>query len=190
MSILQTDQIAILGWGSLLWEPNTLFQEQIGDWAADGPVLPIEFSRISVTRNGALTLVTDPDNGVPVRTLYTISKRESPEDAVCDLRSRESTILRHIGLVDFDKEIYRGHWTSILDKIILWAEKKQIRAVVWTDLPSNFTEKTNKIFNTENAIVYLKNLSTEGKKSAIRYIRNAPNCVVTPLRTILSQHGG
>ena len=39
--------IAILGWGSLIWEPKELeFDRKIG-WLENGPILPIEFARIS-----------------------------------------------------------------------------------------------------------------------------------------------
>ena len=99
-------KIAILGWGSLIWEQKDDFNKYIGVWKEDGPILPIEFSRISDSRNGALTLVIDPDNGYQVRTKYTLSKRENPEDAVCDLRTREGTVIRHIGLIDLEKEFY------------------------------------------------------------------------------------
>lgn len=187
MSIHQSGKIVILGWGSLLWEPGDQFKEHIGDWEKDGPVLPIEFSRISGSRKGALTLVIDPDNGVPIRTQYTYSKRKNPDDAACDLRTREGTVIRHIGLIDFRNERYRCHWTSILDKIKLWAENRNIEAVVWTDLPSNFLEKTNLMYRIENAVGYLKKLPEEGQKAAKEYLKNAPECVVTPLRTALAQ---
>jgi hypothetical protein len=49
-------QIAILGWGSLLWEGGTDFDRHHGDWQFDGPTLRLEFSRISTSRLGALTL--------------------------------------------------------------------------------------------------------------------------------------
>lgn len=45
--------IAILGWGSLIWCPGNLRIR--GPWRHDGPVLPIEFARISA--DGRLTLV-------------------------------------------------------------------------------------------------------------------------------------
>ncbi|HOW68396.1 MAG TPA: hypothetical protein P5055_13320 [Candidatus Paceibacterota bacterium] len=57
--------IAILGWGSLIWNPRDL--PITGDWQGDGPVLPIEFTRIS--DNGRLTLVIDERHGVDVPTL-------------------------------------------------------------------------------------------------------------------------
>jgi hypothetical protein len=64
-------RIAILGWGSLIWEPREL--ETIGGWQMGGPVLPIEFSRVS--NDGRLTLVVDEKNGVDVPTRYILSSR-------------------------------------------------------------------------------------------------------------------
>ena len=52
---------AILGWGSLIWDPRDL-QQHIGPWLKLGPVLPIESSRVSSGR--WLTLVIDDENGV------------------------------------------------------------------------------------------------------------------------------
>lgn len=181
-------EIAILGWGSLIWDPRDDFKKYIGTWEDDGPILPIEFSRISKSRKGALTLVIDPDNGSQVRTKYTLSKRKNPEDAVCDLRTREGTIIRHIGLIDLEKDFYRGHWGFVIDKIKLWATEKQLRAVVWTDLPSNYTEETGDIFKPDNAIKYLKNIpNKEGQQASVDYIKNAPHCVNTPFRREVTQ---
>ena len=79
--------IAIIGWGSLIWDPRDLPRE--GIWQDDGPELPIEFSRISV--DARLTLVIDPADGSPVKTRYVLSPRTSLDDAIEDLRSREGT---------------------------------------------------------------------------------------------------
>jgi len=47
-------EIAILGWGSLLWDQCTEFDSQHDSWNYDGPELKIEFSRISKkTRKGS-----------------------------------------------------------------------------------------------------------------------------------------
>ena len=56
-------KITVLGWGSLLWDKRPEFDEQHDAWQSDGPYLKIEFSRVSSTRNGALTLVLDTKNG-------------------------------------------------------------------------------------------------------------------------------
>jgi hypothetical protein len=41
-------KIAILGWGSLLWDKRPEFDEQHDEWQFDGPKLKIEFSRVSI----------------------------------------------------------------------------------------------------------------------------------------------
>jgi hypothetical protein len=69
-------EIAILGWGSL-------------QWRSDGPALRIEFSRISKTRNGALTLAIDAGNPVPVQVSWCLSSRTDIGEAVEDLRKPE-----------------------------------------------------------------------------------------------------
>ena len=48
-------KIAVLTWGSLVWERREL--QAASDFVADGPLLPIEFCRIS--RDGRLTLVLE-----------------------------------------------------------------------------------------------------------------------------------
>ena len=95
-------RIAILGWGSLLWDTTTPqaqeFDRHRGNWLFDGPRLRLEFSRISHSRNSALTLVLDYENGgEPSQVAYALSKRKHPEDAACDLRCREGTVMKNIG---------------------------------------------------------------------------------------------
>jgi hypothetical protein len=50
-------KIAILGWGSLLWEGGAEFDRWHDEWRLDGPVLRLELSRVSSRRLDALTLV-------------------------------------------------------------------------------------------------------------------------------------
>ena len=82
-------EIAILGWGSLLWDKRPEFDERNKDWEYDGPSLKLEFSRVSQTRNDALTLVLDLNNGESCQVAYAFSKRKKPNDAICDLQCRE-----------------------------------------------------------------------------------------------------
>jgi len=67
-------KIAVLGWGSLLWDTESIkgkeFEKHLERcsgldslWCEGGPTLRLEFSRVSKSRNGALTLVLDYDNG-------------------------------------------------------------------------------------------------------------------------------
>ena len=76
-------KIAILGWGSLIWQPKELkFVANIG-WKENGPVLPIEFARIS--KDGRLTLVITA-NGTEVPTLYSVSSIDTIDLAVLNLK--------------------------------------------------------------------------------------------------------
>jgi len=49
-------EIAVLSWGSLIWNPKALRINRC--WKIDGPLLPIEFARIS--KKWPLTLVIYP----------------------------------------------------------------------------------------------------------------------------------
>lgn len=181
-------KIAILGWGSLLWEVHKTFDQWHSSWQYDGPTLKIEFSRVSQTRSGALTLVIDPVHGTSIPVAWCLSKRDDPEDAIRDLRYREKTTLEHIGRLYLNNPtLNHARDRCTLDKIAAWAENKDVEVVIWTDLPSNFAEKTGKPFSVPNAIDYLQALSPDGKAKAGEYIRQAPQFVQTPLRTALQQ---
>ena len=185
-------KIAILGWGSLLWDKNPTFDEQHHDWKYNGPELRLEFSRISGTidppkgRLGALTLVIDNENGSPCRVAYTISKRNDPADAISDLRCREGTILKRIGYWYADRS--NECVPDIPDGLVDWAQKMALDAVMWTGLESNFQKETNNQFSTETALEHLQGLSVEAKAKAAEYIWLSPDFVKTPLRTALEGH--
>ena len=89
--------LEFLGMG-LLYVVRQPFDSQHGGWKPDGPSPKIEFSRVSVSRDDALTLVIDPVHGVPVPTSFCMSTRASHE-TVEDLRIREGTSCgaEHIG---------------------------------------------------------------------------------------------
>jgi hypothetical protein len=73
-------QIAVIGWGSLIWCPGSL---QIKSrWHSDGPALPIEFARISNDKR--LTLVIQP--GSPdQRTYWALSEFDDLKAARANL---------------------------------------------------------------------------------------------------------
>jgi hypothetical protein len=95
------NKIAVLGWGSLIWNPGSL---DASSFKKDGPKLPLQFSRIS--RNNIVTLVSDLDFGVPVQTWYALSKKTTLRDAIENLRVREGTSSKNIAYVDLEKKIF------------------------------------------------------------------------------------
>jgi hypothetical protein len=172
---------AILGWGSLLWEHRPEFDEWHDHWRLCGPSLKLEFSRVSSTRLGALTLVVDPEHGAATRVAWCLSKRKDPADAVADLRCREGCPIRYIERLDTassSENASSAH--ECAREIAIWAQKLELQVVVWTALPSNFAEKVKRPFSVEEAIRYLKELPAAAKAKAAEYIGRAPNSS-TPL---------
>lgn len=181
-------RIAILGWGSLLWDTQSAFDDQHEDeWCCDGPSLKIEYSRVSQTRKSALTLVLDTKNGKACRVAYTLSKRQNPNDAINDVRCREGTTLNNIGFYFADNTRQQAREKQTLENIRKWASEKNIDVVIWTDLKSNFQEKSicRKPFSIEAALCHIRALDTEGMAMAKNYVLLSPSFVNTPLREAL-----
>ncbi len=182
-------KIAILGWGSLLWDRQPDFDEQRRslNWEPDGPTLKIEFSRVSDKRGGALTLVIDESTKTDVRVSWCESKRRAIDDAVCDLQRREGTIRRNIGVLDLSTSADRDN--QLASTIRAWAIPKRLDAVVWTALKSNFEDedKAGKPFSVDSALEYLRDLSPQGQARAAEYIARAPDFVKTPLRAAVQR---
>jgi len=142
--------IAILGWGSLIWDPREL--PHYGPWKTGGPVLPIEFSRVS--KDGRLTLVIDPA-GPPVPTRFALSPRTDITDAVEDLRKREGTIRKWIGFfVAATGASSRQQFPEQVDingVLREWCAAQQIGECAWTALTANFNDELGIDFSPENA---------------------------------------
>jgi hypothetical protein len=140
-------RIAILGWGSLIWDKRPEFDDRHEAWQLGaGPEIKLEFSRISETLAGALTLVIDPVRGALCRVAYAVSTRRKVDDAICDLRCREGTTLRNIGFVFADGSPSRGRDLETTTGISEWSIAEGLDAVVWTDLDSNFEEQRHEPF--------------------------------------------
>lgn len=184
-------KIAILGWGSLIWDERPEFDDKHGEWKDGGPELPLEFSRISQTRLDALTLVIDSINGQACAVQYALSTRTDPDDAIADLRCREGTTMKRMGF--YFAEGGRTCDPPLPNSIPPWAKANSCDVVVWTGLPSNFESELNKrgldkakaTFSVENAIAHIQNLGPEAKAKAAEYVWRAPAYVDTPLRRAL-----
>ncbi len=175
-------KIAILGWGSLVWDSRDLPLQSA--WMTGGPTLPLEFSRVS--KDGRLTLVIDLVHGAQVPSRYAVSSRKDLGDAIADLRDREGSVRKRIGFVDVNSGItskteFPEH-ADVFDSMSEWCKINHFDAVVWTALPSQFDTETGKPFSVDNAIEYLLSLPKTARDTAFEYIKNAPEEVVTPVR--------
>ena len=178
--------IAILGWGSLIWDPREL--PHYGPWKAGGPVLPIEFSRVS--SDCRLTLVIDPA-GSPVTTRYAISPRSDILDAVEDLRRREATVRKNIGFIDIatrkNSRTQFQEQCDVIEPISRWCAEQEVTGCVWTALQPNFLVELEVNFSVDEALRFLETLGKSAREIALNYIRNAPPEVDTPVRHEVSR---
>ena len=181
-------RVAILGWGSLIWDPADLAPKVEGPWLMGaGPRLPLEFSRISPKRKRSLVVVIDPDHGAECPTHAILSRRRSVTRAAVDLMKRErSTAIRHVGAVCATSGAGRGSHPETVARVRAWVRRVGAKGAVWTDLPRNFERETGAPFSVEAGLDYLAALRGEGAREARRYIDGAPPLTDTPLRRRLA----
>ena len=174
-------RIAIVGYGSLIWDLENLSPFVSGDWQLGaGPHMPVEFSRISPKRQQALVLVIDDDLDHQSKTSIIDSNRFELGQAVDDLAARERCKTEMIGYVSVTGDTRRP-----LDCAYQWLEQTGYDAVLWTALPGNFSIEAKKPFSHENARDYLKTLEKPALAEAWRYIEFAPEVTDTPFRRFL-----
>src|SRR5690606_16677678 len=160
-------KIAILAWGSLVWQPKELKYDKSFGWKSDGPILPIEFARIS--KDGRLTLVITP-NGTNVSTLYTLSGYKTIDEAVLDLAVREGSGRMSIGWYNKAKDEFLPEIFAYQDEIREWIKDRDIDAVIWTNLGEKW-EVNDEVISPDERIGYLKNLKGPASALAEQYIR-------------------
>ncbi len=181
-------KIAILAWGSLVWDPREL--QTAAKFAADGPLLPIEFCRISA--DGRLhardrrRLRRDLQDlfGVKWARQSRCGDRE-PSSQRRDGARAGGRLCRN-GLRQAKR--FRGAKPSpgCRDDRRL-GRVAGYDAAIWTALKSNFADwgKGGEPFSVTAALQYLEALEKEDAAKfaqAHAYIRNAPPEVETPVR--------
>lgn len=171
-----TRMIAILGWGSLVWNPGALSIHR--HWHTDGPYVRAEFLRQS--KDGRLTLVLSQDAG-PVRSLWATFAGSDLTQARDDLRIRE-------GVSPSNLEVSIGSWSrgDANPECILalepWAAANGIESVVWTALPPKFNGENGAAPTPVQAVTYLASLEGPTRDLAEQYVRRAPRQVDTAYR--------
>ncbi len=159
-------------------------------FAPNGPLLPIEFCRISA--DGRLTLAIDETFGALCRTYSAPSALESLDAAIDNLRLRAGAPnARAVGFVEpasgRQSDVAIERHPEAVATIAAWAASSGYDAAIWTALVSNFEEagKGGEPFSVTAAIGYLEALQgRDGAKfaRALAYVRQAPPEVDTPVR--------
>lgn len=181
-------KIAVLAWGSLVWDPGEL--QTAAKFVADGPLLPIEFCRIAA--DGRLTLAIDEDFGAICKIYSASSALRSLDAAIENLQARETmSNQRTVGFVEMasgrQSDFAMQSHPRVVATIGAWAESAGYDAAIWTALKSNFDDwgKAGEPFSVTAALQYLETLERDEPAKfaqAHAYIRNAPPEVETPVR--------
>ena len=172
--------IACLGWGSLIWKPDTL--PLAGEWFSDGPKLPIEFARVG---DGGELATAICANAPPCKVLWALLDVETLEDACEALRVREQ--------IPEDRQDGIGIFTtssSSVGVIAEWAFPRQLDAIIWTALPPRFEGIEGLIPTVDDAVSYLSGLSGEAQEHAREYVKQVPAQIDTPYRSEIASRFG
>ena len=181
---------AVVGWGSLIWDPREL--SVAIDFSLSGPILPIEFCRVSGIDKPPrrLTLVIDDDIGVRCQTYVALSTFDDLEAAKENLRVRER--LADVNGIGF---AVKGGASSVramerhpkaVTAIEAWLAASDFDAVIWTALANNFADRAGEAFSVDAAIRFLEALPEVELREALKYIRKAPEPVKTSVRAAVS----
>jgi hypothetical protein len=179
-------KIAILGWGSLIWDPRDL--QLATSFALNGPSLPIEFCRIS--KNLRLTLIIDETFGTLCQTYAATSAFSTLDEAVDNLAQREGMpSSADVGFADLTTQkrsrAAAARHPYAVETIADWALHAGYDAVIWTALDSHFENRTTEPFSVNAAMRFLEQLEqhdAEAFARALDYIRRAPGATQTPVR--------
>lgn len=172
--------IACLGWGSLVWNSDTLPLKST--WFENGPFLPIEFARQSA--DGRITLVIVNNGNISlVQSLWAMLDLETIDDAIEALRKREGilieNVIKHIG---FWIEGQKPNDEGITLTISNWAKQLELNAVIWTNLPPKFANKNGYVPSMEEVVNYLSSLEADKLNRAKEYIQKTPQQIDTNYR--------
>mgnify|MGYP000038252421 FL=1 len=180
-------KICILAWGSLQWDPRSL---EISDaFEPTGPMVPIEFSRIS-GKDGPtprLTLVINEGNGALCPTFVATSNFKDLGAAKENLRVREGMLhVNGVGFADLlsgdvSERAMERHPETVRT-VRAWLENSEFDAAIWTALASNFADVRDEPFSVDAAIRFLETLPVENLTVALEYVRRAPEPVQTEVR--------
>jgi hypothetical protein len=176
-------RVACLGWGSLLWDPRTLPMAE--GFRAEGPMLPIEFSRVAM--DGRVTLVIDP-GAPPIRTYCVRLDVTSLEAATRALGIREKIAPNRlndwIGVQTRETSARNSGemFAEFREGITEWLTAQPLDAVVWTALPPRAPDGNFEHPSLDVLLRHLASLEGSALARAEEYIRRAPEAVRTPRR--------
>jgi hypothetical protein len=180
--MLSPAPMAIVAWGAVLWQGDL---PRAGPWQADGPRLPLEFARIS--GDGRLTLVLYPQAGTPWSPTCWASAAWAPLEAVVEsLRDAERCVPGQIGSLPPHPAQTMAVAAEVHTALTAWRAAQGCSAVVWTNLPPNFSARRGgEPLTPAAAVTYVRSLPADQRRQAETYVRRVPAAIQTPIRQAL-----
>ncbi len=172
-----------------MWDPKGL--EIAAPFAANGPLLPIEFC--SIAADGRLTLAIDETFGALCKTYSAPSAlptRSMRRSRICG-SGKGCRTSAAIGFVEpasgRQSDVAMERHPEAVATIGAWAAANGYDAAIWMAVESNFGDwgKGGEPFSVSAAIQYLETLEADHPAkfaAALAYIRNAPPEIETPVR--------
>jgi hypothetical protein len=184
-------KIAVLAWGSLIYNPRINLATE---WQSSSLYLPLEFSRVSHKGEiqDCLSLVIDAAHGSLCPVSFAESRLTNLTCAIDELAERERVTYRtSIGYVNLKRDtvnpVAEKWYADHCENIKNWARSQGIEGVIWTNLKANFEEKLGVPFTPSAALNYINRLPEDRRAKALTYIRQAPSFVSTRLRYLTQQ---
>jgi len=183
-------KIAVIAWGSLMWDLGAVRIKN--GWHQDGPMLPVEFARIS--KDGRLTLVIHPGSA-PQRAYWALSEFTDLGEARKNLCEREGCKPEAIpyfpvgdGSPAVPPEVKKDleGWLSV---------HGDLDFVIWTGLKTNWPAKRGSDFSAEDALRYIEEIKADCERSNAayeqlkEYIQKAPPSMNTTVRNMVRRRG-
>jgi hypothetical protein len=166
--------IAIIGWGSLIWAPKNLATRS--RWHKDGPCLPIEFARVS--GDGRLTLVIH-EGSREQRTYWAVSALNTEQEARANLAEREKSPVSRIRFAH--RDTIRNEADAIEVAVRNWlSAHPALDAAIWTGLAAKL-EGPDLV---AAAVSYLMGLRPDSDEYQLarEYVVKAPDQIQTDVR--------
>ena len=171
-------KIACIAWGSLLWKAG--FLPLVSQWHPDGPLLPLEFARVSDVNNELALVLCEGAPLMPTRWAYL---------DVADIRTARE-LLRQREKITPERPAWIGSVPSLgltppQARITRWLQEKALDACVWTALPPKSAGQNGRKLTADEAVAYLDGLSGEVRAHAKDYIQRIPADITTPYRELI-----
>lgn len=165
-------RIACLGWGSLLWAPKDLPIRS--EWFEHGPLLPIEFARLS--SGDRVTLVITP-GARAIPALWALLEVPSVGAGQRRLKEREGTRREMIGCWPHEGDSPTA--PDLVSAIADWAVPNGLDGVVWSAMPPKWDGQNGVVPSIEQVLDLLR---AAASPDAEEYVRRTPPSIRTAYR--------